>query len=344
MDKDVSSSVNAHSKNTASSWRSQWNQLLKQIIVILIAVRIIHAAVIAPCHVPSGSMLPTMEVGDILWMSKWPYGWTRYSLPLGNKIPYFKGRIGGTSPQRGDIIVFAPPSAPDELWVKRVVGVAGDRIQMIKGILNINESPVSMKPVSANNVAYDGKTDIQAKRFKVAIPTHKGWAHYEVFKQTPFGHGQGDNTASYTVPSGHLFVMGDNWDGSGDSRFMDGLGFVPLDNVVGRPWFTYLSVNTQNISWKKPWTWLTVPFNIRWKRCGYHAIQPVITDSVSVSDDTLVPHSKAVDGAQNDSNVDKAVTQDDATNKNDEQDKGEATTSQTTGEATTSEVPVQDPA
>lgn len=285
MNHEINSAPKANAQPVVETWRSQWKQLLG----IVLAVVAVRTAFVSPCHVPSGSMLPTMEVGDILLMSKWAYGWNRYSLPYGHKIPYFQGRFSAKDPQRGDIVVFAPPvNRSEELFVKRVVGVAGDSIQMRQGILHINDSPIAMQPVSSGNTAYDGKKEFQAKRFKVAIPTDKGWAHYHVYKQQPFGHGQGDNTALFTVPEGHVFVMGDNWDGSGDSRFMDHLGFVPLDHVVGRPWFTYLSINTKNISWKKPWTWLTVPFNIRWKRCGYRPIQPDITDKPAVSHEGVI--------------------------------------------------------
>ena len=159
--------------------------------------------------------------------TKYVYGYSNYSFPFSPNI--IKGRIWSSTPNRGDIIVFRPPHDPDTNWIKRVVGLPGDRIQMIEGILFINGDPVLMKHIGP----YDWK-DPSGRQYDSQLYTETlpSGVEYKIIKTAPFGKGFKDNTREYIVPSGSYFLMGDNRDYSDDSRFS--LGFVPHKYLVGR--------------------------------------------------------------------------------------------------------------
>ncbi len=187
-----------------------------------------------PFNIPSGAQKPTLLVGDYIFVSKYAYGYSRYSFPFA--IATFKGRLFGAEPQRGDLVVFRLPKDDRTDYVKRVVGLPGDRIQMINGLLHINGQPVDRERV--DDFADDEKGGgTPVKRWRETLPNG---AAYETLDLVD--NGFADNTREFIVPRGEYFVLGDNRDNSTDSRFSQ-VGTVPLDNFVGRVEFIYFSRN-----------------------------------------------------------------------------------------------------
>jgi signal peptidase I len=244
------------------------------IMLFLIAV-VLRSFVAAPFMIPSSSMEPRMMIGDYLFVAKWPYGYSRFSFPFG--IASFDGRFLSGEPARGDIVVFRYPRS-DEDWVKRVIGVPGDTVQMRGGELVLNGKLVPKVriadwtiPISPNspcsNMAKRVETGGQAycsyPRFRETLP---GGRSYEVLDQISVS-GPPDNTDVYTVPDGHYFMMGDNRDGSADSRYTldeEGVGFLPREHMVGRALIVFFSTDG-SAEWIKPWTWFSAA---RWDRIG----------------------------------------------------------------------------
>ena len=210
-----------------SSWRSQ----LVQLAGIVLAVFIGKGALAEPFYVPSGSMEPTLMIGDALLASKYPYGYSTASLPIQINLPE-TGRVFSETPKRGDVVVFRWPGDRSQAWVKRVVGLPGDRIQIRQGQLFINDHAAELKPDGIGE-AEDDKGGIEpASRYIETLP---GGVSHPIFKLRD--NGRLDNTAEVLVPAGRLFVMGDNRDNSADSRVAvrdGGVGLLPMDDLVGR--------------------------------------------------------------------------------------------------------------
>jgi signal peptidase I len=184
---------------------------------------------------PSGSMMPTMLIGDYFFVSKLAYGYTRYSLPF--SPPVFSGRIFAAEPQRGDLVVFRSPRDHATDFVKRVVGMPGERVQMIGGELHLNGQAV--KRERADDFVYDdGGRTVRAKRWRETLPNG---VSYETLDLQD--NGFLDNTSVYTVPAGHYFMLGDNRDNSTDSRVLGQIGYVPYDRLVGRATMIFYSVD-----------------------------------------------------------------------------------------------------
>ena len=198
-----------------------------------------------PFNIPSGSMIPTLLVGDYLFVSKFSYGYSRYFLPFG--WPLISGRIFFTEPERGDVMVFKLPSDNKTDYIKRIVGLPGDTVQLRQSILYINGKPVERKKVDDFIDRSRPNNYTRTARYMETLPN--GRKHYilEVTVNTIF-----DNTPVYTVPEGHYFAMGDNRDKSRDSRFLDDVGYIPKVNLVGRAEFLFLSVD--GAVWKF-WEW-----------------------------------------------------------------------------------------
>jgi signal peptidase I len=245
------------------------------LLFFLLAV-LLRTLVIAPFMIPSGSMMPELMIGDYLFVAKWPYGYSRYSVPFG--LASFSGRIWGGEPERGDIVVFRYPGA-DEDWVKRLIGLPGDRVQMRGGRLILNGKAVPkvrvadwLMPVTANSpcrygghvrpaAVEAGRALCRYPRFRETLP---GGRSYEVLDQV---EAAADDTQVYTVPAGHYFMMGDNRDDSADSRFrldQHGVDLLPSDYVVGRATIAFFSTDG-SAEWLKPWTWFSAA---RWERVG----------------------------------------------------------------------------
>jgi signal peptidase I len=207
-----------------------WAQQLKPTLLALGLVLVVRTVVAEPYTVPSPSMVPTLLVGDELIGSKFAYGYSKYSSPIG-LMPDFSGRLFEKPPERGDVIVFRLPRDPSTTYVKRLIGLPGDRIQMRAGRLYINEAVVPRRTIGsfANDV---GGHIIPSTLYMETLPNGR---EHEIVEISDADHY--DNTPIYVVPSKHYFMMGDNRDNSLDSRVAEmegGVGYVPEENLVAR--------------------------------------------------------------------------------------------------------------
>lgn len=185
-------------------------------------------------NIPSSSMTPTLQAGDHLFASKYSYGYTRYSLPF--SLPLFSGRIFASEPQRGDVVVYRRPANDGDNYIARIVGLPGDRIQMIKGQLHINGAPVQRERIQDFAMWEDGRTR-RVKRWRETLPNSVSHETLDMVE-----NGFYDDTQEYRVPAGHYFMMGDNRDNAMDSRTLAQVGYIPFENLIGRASFIYLSM------------------------------------------------------------------------------------------------------
>ena len=227
---------------------------IKTIVYAVLIAVLIRSFLFEPFRIPSGSMYPTLEVGDYLFVSKYTYGYSRHSFPA-SLIP-FKGRIWESLPERGDIVVFKFPGDNKTDFIKRVIGLPGDKVQVRRGRLYINDKEVERKEIGDYKISEFVIRPELYTEYEETLPG--GVTHHilEVSDHEP----QVDNTTKVTVPEGHVFVMGDNRDRSDDSRVS--VGFVPMENLIGKARFLFFSHNDKG-SWYKPWTW---PETIRWSK------------------------------------------------------------------------------
>ncbi len=222
-----------------------------------------------PFNIPSSSMYPTLKVGDYLFVSKLSYGYGKYSfnfsLGLGGTTfikccPIdFEGRkVLADTPERGDVAVFKLPTNTEIDYIKRVIGLPGDRIQMKEGVLHINDAAVPKVRIEDYvDPDSDGGGGLPIPQYQETLPNG---LVYNVLDSNPLSGA--DNTDVYVVPEGHYFMMGDNRDNSQDSRFLDAVGYVPLENYVGRADILFFSISSDATLWKV-WEW---PLAIRWSR------------------------------------------------------------------------------
>ncbi len=203
------------------------------IVQALLLALVIRTFLFQPFSIPSGSMRPTLLEGDYLFVTKWAYGYSRYSFPFGP--PIFDGRIWGSQPQRGDVVVFKFPPNPSVDYIKRVIGLPGDTIQMKEGQLYINGEPVKREKVG--QIDNPDITEV-ARPVDVYKETLPNGVSYDTLDLSP--NSIGDNTREFVVPPGHYFMMGDNRDNSSDSRFT--VGYVPAENLVGRANILFFSI------------------------------------------------------------------------------------------------------
>jgi len=239
-------------KEESSVWET-----IKVIVQALLIAVVVRTVLFQPFNIPSGSLIPTLLIGDYLFVSKYSYGYSRYSLPFGP--PVMSGRLFGSEPKRGDIVVFKLPKDNATDYIKRVVGLPGDQIQVIGGVLHINGKPVQRERVEDYQtvIGPNGRT-VSVPRYKETFP--EGTTHYVIEKDGDRGFW--DNTNVYTVKPGHFFMMGDNRDNSTDSRDEGSVGEVPFENLVGRAEIIFFSID-ENASLWRPWEW---PAYIRWNR------------------------------------------------------------------------------
>jgi signal peptidase I len=214
-----------------ASRAQRWSAQLIQIASIVAIVFLAKGAFAEPFYVPSASMEPTLLIGDALLASKFPYGYSTASLPIHIDVPE-SGRIFGATPKRGDVVVFRWPGDRSQVWVKRVIGLPGDRVQVRQGQVWINGSPASIKADGIGEAEDDNGASEPARRYVETLP---GGVAHDIFKL--YDNGRLDNTPEVVVPQDRLFVMGDNRDNSADSRVPvreGGVGLLPMDNLVGR--------------------------------------------------------------------------------------------------------------
>lgn len=223
----------------------------------LIAVAI-RTFLFEPFNIPSGSMIPTLLIGDYLFVAKYSYGFSHFSFPF--SPDFFSGRIFASLPHRGDVIVFRYPPDPSEDYIKRVIGLPGDHVQVRDGQLYINGQEVPRQ--AAGDYATDDQgINMVVRRYTEDLPGGNGYrgVDHSILKATD--QGEANNTPDFTVPSQSLFVMGDNRDNSADSRFW---GYVPMENLVGKAEVIFFSFDAR-APWWELWEW---PLEVRWGRIG----------------------------------------------------------------------------
>jgi signal peptidase I len=203
--------------------------------IMVLALPLFRSLLFQPFSSPSGSMMPTLLVGDHFFVSKFAYGYSRYSFPF--SPPLFRGRIFGSTPGRGDVVVFRLPRDDSTDYIKRVVGLPGDKIQMIDGQLYINGTPVKRERVEDFVGAEEGPGIKHIKRWKETLPNGVSYYTLDLIDNSFY-----DNTPLYTVPPDCYFMLGDNRDNSTDSRVLSQVGYVPIDHIVGRATIIFFSL------------------------------------------------------------------------------------------------------
>ena len=238
-------------RDVKKSAKDEFTEIAKTIFYALLIALVLRVLLFQPFTIPSASMEPNLYEGDYIIVSKWNYGYSKHSIPL--SPPIIKGRLFGSEPQRGDIVVFKLPRDNKTDYIKRLIGLPGDRIQMRDNRLYINDKLVPDVLVGPVDVDLGQGFTSQATALRETLPNGR------TFTIQDFGPGgRLDSTGVYTVPAGHYFMMGDNRDNSIDSRVapFEGVGLVPAENLVGK-------ANIILFSWKpgaslwKPWTWFT---------------------------------------------------------------------------------------
>lgn len=201
-----------------------------------------------PFSIPSGSMIPTLLVGDYLFVSKFSYGYSRFSLPL--SLPLISGRIFFREPERGDVVVFRLPTNTDKDYIKRLIGLPGDSIQVVDGILHVNGVTVKRERIDDYQIDNGFGSMRRIPRYLETLPNGRQY----FINEEQGDEGPSDNTTIYNIPEGHYFAMGDNRDNSSDSRFISRVGFIPRENLIGRAEVKFFSVD--GAGWKF-WEWPT---------------------------------------------------------------------------------------
>ncbi|MBA4783338.1 MAG: signal peptidase I [Rhizobiales bacterium] len=229
-------------------------ETIKVVLQALLLALVLRSFIVQPFSIPSGSMMGTLLIGDYLFVSKYSYGYSRFSFPFG--IIPFEGRILAGAPERGDIAVFRLPTNTSTDYIKRVIGLPGDTIQMIDGVLHINGTEVKREKVDDFQDNDRGGSERRVARYRETLPDGKSYLTLDLVSNS-----RADNTDVYTVPAGHYFMMGDNRDNSQDSRFSE-VGYVPVENFIGRAEFLFFSLKAGTSAWQI-WKW---PTDIRFGR------------------------------------------------------------------------------
>ena len=226
---------------------------LKSIFIAIFIALLIRSFIFEPFNIPSGSMKPNLLVGDFIFVSKYSYGFSKHSLPF--SIPLIPGKIFSNTPERGDVVVFKTPENNRTDYIKRVIGLPGDKIEIKNGIIFINGSEILRKKL---NDFIDTDNNTSNKRVRMY---NEYFFNKEINILDITDNGIADNTQLFNVPENHFFVMGDNRDNSQDSRFISTVGFIPYENLVGKAQFIFFSL--ENARFLQIWKW---PNSIRYER------------------------------------------------------------------------------
>ena len=245
------------SVTTKPAAETSWLETVKVIVQALILALVVRTFLFQPFNIPSGSMKSTLLIGDYLFVSKYSYGFSRFSFPWPLDGVNFSGRIWGSEPKRGDVIVFKLPKDNSTDYIKRLIGLPGDRIQVTQGVLRINGEPVKLEPLAPFVEKDYYGVDVKTRAFKETLP---GGVSHTILKREDGGFQ--NNTPEYVVPAGHYFMMGDNRDNSQDSRFLDAVGYVPYENLIGKARVVFFSIDEGSAPWQV-WNW---PVDVRWNR------------------------------------------------------------------------------
>ncbi|MFG1371350.1 signal peptidase I [Xanthobacter oligotrophicus] len=230
-------------------------ETVRVIVHALLIALVIRTFLFQPFNIPSGSMKDTLLIGDYLFVSKYSYGYSRFSIPFSPNL--FSGRIFGSEPTRGDVVVFKLPRDNETDYIKRVVGMPGDKIQMIGGLLHINGTPVQRERLPDVSEDDGSGRKVPVKRWRETLPNGVSFETLDLVD-----NGFYDNTPVYEVPLGHYFMMGDNRDNSADSRVLSQVGYVPFENLIGKAQVIFFSIDEGASAWQV-WTW---PWTVRWDR------------------------------------------------------------------------------
>jgi signal peptidase I len=251
-----------------------WGETIRTVVYAVLIAVVVRTFAIEPFNIPSGSMIPTLLIGDYLFVSKYSYGYSKHSFPF--SMGFFSGRIWGSMPQRGDVAVFKYPGdqgqGPNRTdYIKRIVGMPGDKIRVRGGVLYINDKPTERLRIG-DYVRVAGSGYDKGTLYSEVLPNGKRYTVLEYNDSGP-----SDNTPEFTVPANSFFVMGDNRDDSADSRTRlvtregsmlprerEPLGwYVPFENLVGRAEFIFFSHDPAVAGWDEPWKW---PGAVRFSR------------------------------------------------------------------------------
>ncbi|MGB4057091.1 MAG: signal peptidase I, partial [Alphaproteobacteria bacterium] len=242
--------------------KEELNDFFRTAMIAVALALLIRSLLFEPFNIPSGSMKPTLDIGDYLFVSKPAYGYSRYSFPFG--LAPIAGRVWEKPPERGDVVVFKLPTNPQIDYIKRVIGMPGDKIQVRHGRLYINGTIVPREPLGIKKDDEGGEIVTMVEY----LETLPGGVIHSIYEESD--DEILDDTGVYEVPEDHYFMMGDNRDNSQDSRVSSAVGFVPFENFVGKADFIFFSTNGY-AGLFEVWKW---PWSIRYERF-FKSIRPV---------------------------------------------------------------------
>jgi signal peptidase I len=253
MERRETMSLSAEERRKASGFAES----LRVAIPALLVALVIRALLFEAFNIPSGSMKGTLLVGDYLFVSKYSYGFTHYSLPFSPQ--WFSGRIFSAMPERGDVVVFRLPKDDSIDYIKRVIGLPGDRIKLVDGLVFINGKAIKRERAD-DFIDDEGGLPVNVRRWRETLPNGVSYETLDLQDDAPLS-----NTDEYEVPPGCFFMMGDNRDNSTDSRVpqdRNGVGYVPFENLIGKAQIIFFSITDGEPAWRV-WNW---PHAVRWSR------------------------------------------------------------------------------